>query len=300
MLGPPVMGVILSVGQITSAKVQPIVLLVAACFFLVAHVWTLNDWAEISTCVETPKAIFPSNGIRSRNLLYFSIWLLVAGMGLFSLLGLKISLIAAAIVIFGFIYSLPCINSKGRPLLSSLTHFAGGMLHFLLGYSLFAPIDRNAVLIASFFALAFTAGHVIQEVQDYDADMRAGIRTNAVAFGKVPAFIAGCICFTLAYGDFLWLSLEGFLPRVLWLLPATLFPLHLYWSLAPLLQGLDNEQIGRLRYRYRVIFAVIGIGLAYNFIAPGLSASPRRTSLAFKMSPQEDLGANPFQSKLEP
>ena len=76
------------------------------------------------------------------------------------------------------------------PLVSSVSHFIGGLLHFWLGYSLFSPIDRRAILIAPFFALIFMAGHANQEVQDQDVLIRKGrIRTNAVVFGKTAVFL---------------------------------------------------------------------------------------------------------------
>lgn len=155
-------------------------------------------------------------------------------------------------------------------MLSSAAHLAGGVLHFLLGWSVFAGIDCKALLVASFFALTFTAGHATQEVQDCDADRARGIRTNAAVFGKKTVFIAACIGFALAYGDLLWLALGGMLPRALALLPPVLVPLQLYWSLSVLRGGLKTGDVGRLRDRYRALFAVIGAGMVATVFLQGV------------------------------
>ena len=55
------------------------------------------------------------------------------------------------------LYSLPWFDWKGRPLLSSAAHLIGGVLHFLLGYSLGGRLDGRGLVIAVFFALIFAA-----------------------------------------------------------------------------------------------------------------------------------------------
>jgi 4-hydroxybenzoate polyprenyltransferase len=195
-------------------------------------------------------------------MLWLSLFLLVASMALFTCLGRMTLLIAIGVALLGFVYSHPAINAKGNPLLSSVTHLAGGLLHFLLGYSVFSIIGLKAVMIGSFFALVFTAGHATQEVQHYEDDRLKGTRTNAVVFGKTAVFIAAFVCFTLAYADFVLLSLSGVLPLHLWLIAALLFPLHCYWSVKVLRTGLGHDRLRRLRNCYRVLFILIGIAIA--------------------------------------
>jgi len=262
--GPPLMGVALSIGKLTVGKLPAVIVFAAASFILVAHIWSLNDWADIHTDRDDRNKsarVFSGKGVNPREMLWLSISLLVASLGLYALLGPRTLLIGALIAFMGFLYSHGGINAKGNPLVSSATHLAGGMLHFLLGYSLFAAIDWKAAMIASFFAVVFTAGHATQEVQDYEVDRLKGIRTNAVVFGKIPVFIASFAGFALAYGDLLWLSLAGILQHRLWPLPAMLFPLQAYWSIEALRRNLGHDCVMRLRSRYRVLFAIIGLGI---------------------------------------
>jgi 4-hydroxybenzoate polyprenyltransferase len=146
-------------------------------------------------------------------------------------------------------------------LFSSALHLVGGFLHFLLGYSLFSPLDLHALPTAFFFALIFTAGHSVQEVQDQEADRLTGIRTNAVVFGKSPVFCAALVVFLFAYGDLFYLASAGVVPVVLGPAAVALCWLHLRWGCKTLQAGLSYESVQRFRRRYRVLFALIGLAV---------------------------------------
>ncbi len=251
--GPPLMGAVLSLTRWTGTSLVSIGILFFAGFLLVAHIWSLNDWVELPAERRNP-------------MLGLSLSLLVLSMLLFTYLGRTTLLIATGVALLGFVYSHPVINAKGRPVLSSVTHLAGGALHFLLGFSVFSSIGWKAVMISSFFTLVFTAGHATQEVQDYEEDRLHGIRTNAVVFGKTAVFVTAFVGFAFAYGDLALLSLYGDLPPRLWLIAVTLFPLHCYWSLNAWRTGLRPDGVGRLRNRYRVLFILIGIAIASGII----------------------------------
>src|SRR5262249_32269009 len=137
-------------------------------------------------------------------------------------------------------------------------HFIGGSLHFLLGYATFTAVDTRGVAISIFFALVFTAGHLMQETRDFEGDQRNGIRTNAVVFGKERTFLAGFVLFTAAYGLLSAFAAFGIVPRVL-MLAAALYPLHLWASWRALHAGLSFESLRWLRRCYRLLYAVIGI-----------------------------------------
>lgn len=251
--GPTLVGAALSLGHWTGTALVSIGILFFAGFLLVAHIWSLNDWVELPAERRNP-------------VLWLSLSLLVLSMALFACLGWATLLIAIGVALLGFAYSHAAINAKGRPVLSSVTHLAGGSLHFLLGYSVFSPIGLKAVMISSFFTVVFTAGHATQEVQDYEEDRLNGIRTNAVVFGKTAVFIAAFIGFAFAYGDLALLSLYGALPPRLWLIAVALFPLHCHWSLNAWRTGLHPDGMGRLRNRYRVLFILIGMAIAAGII----------------------------------
>ena len=84
--------------------------------------------------------------------------LLVLSLLLFSRLGTGTFAVALGIATLSALYSLPPFDWKGRPLLSSAAHLAGGALHFLLGYCVAGAIDRRGLVMATFFGVTFAAG----------------------------------------------------------------------------------------------------------------------------------------------
>jgi 4-hydroxybenzoate polyprenyltransferase len=262
--GAPLMGVAFSMRALTSQAIGDLALFVVASFLLVAHIFTFNDWAGASTDRNDPnrsQKVFATKGVTPRDVLLLSAVLLALSLLLFAQLSRQTLLVAIGIAALGVFYSHPRLNGKGTPIISSCPHLVGGVLHFLLGYSLFSPIDQSGILIGLFFALTFTAGHLNQEVRDYDGDRLNGVHTNAVAFGKTPAFLAGLVVFTLAYTDLFLLAGMGVVPAALAIMPLALYPIHVVWSVLTLRAGLSFTNMSRFQGRYRMLYGVIGLGI---------------------------------------
>jgi len=262
MQGTPLMGVVLSVSSPQYAMISPLAVFMSASFLLVAYIWALNDWSDYKEDrigSRSPSLTRSSETTRA-DLLRFSIGSLVISLAFFGFLPWKTLIIAGAIAVLGFIYSFPGIRTKGLAGLSSLSHFIGGILHFLLGYSLFGDFDQRAFLISIFFALVFTAGHATQEVQDYESDLASGVRTNAVAFGKRAVFLAAFACFAIAFLYLGFLAATGIVPARLGF-SALLLPLQAVWTLHVLQSGLTREKLAWLRSRYRMAFGLIGLNI---------------------------------------
>ncbi|HEY4597407.1 MAG TPA: UbiA family prenyltransferase, partial [Thermoanaerobaculia bacterium] len=234
--GSPLLGAAFAIRHPSAADVGPLAILTLANVFLVAHIFMLNDWSGLATDLADPNkaaGVFTARGVGRREIGGLAAGLLAVSLLLFSRLGPIALCLALAIAALSALYSLPRFNWKGRPLLSSAAHLAGGVLHFLLGYSLGSAIDRRGLATATFFALIFTAGHLTQEIRDHQGDVLNAIRTNAVIFGQRRTFAASLALFTLAHALLLLLALQGILPRPLAAL-VVLYPLHLRWSLQTL------------------------------------------------------------------
>jgi 4-hydroxybenzoate polyprenyltransferase len=254
--GTPLMGAAFSIATITQANIETLSVFLIGSILLVAHVFTLNDWADIAHGLKAPDP-----QVSSRRLFWFSLFLLIAGLLVFALLDSRVVVLGAIVAALGFFYSHPKLNFKGTPVASSFPHLVGGLFHFLLGYAVFSPIDSRGVLIALFFALTFTAGHLNHEVRDFALDSKTNARTNAVAFGKRPTFIAGLIVFTCAYLCLFVLGWFRFVPRPLAFLALICYALHLYWSQRVLHRQLDPQIVYQFQIQYRALYAVIGIAM---------------------------------------
>lgn len=261
--GSPLLGAAFAIRDPTVAHVGPLAILIAANVLLMAHVFLLNDWSGLTADLSDPNkagSVFTARGVGSREIGGLTVGLLALSLVLFSLLGPGPFCLALAVAILSALYSLPFFNWKGRPLLSSVAHLAGGVLHFLLGYSLESALDGRGLALATFFALTFAAGHLTQEIRDHQGDVRSAIRTNAAIFGQRRTFIASLALFTLSHALLLLLALQGILPRPLAAL-AVLYPFHLRWSLKALSEGLTFAGVSRLQARYRALYALIGLAM---------------------------------------
>jgi 4-hydroxybenzoate polyprenyltransferase len=261
--GSPLLGAAFALRHPSVETAGLLAVLLVANVCLVAHIFLLNDWSGLTADLSDPNKaarVFTARGVGRQEIGGLTAGLLALSLLLFSRLGPAPLGLALAIATLSALYSLPRFHWKGRPLLSSAAHLAGGALHFLLGYSLGQAIDGRGLALAAFFSLTFTAGHLTQEIRDHQGDVRNEIRTNAVAFGERRTFAASLGLFTLAYALLLVLALQGILPRPLAAL-AALYPLHLRWSLATLAEGLTYASIRRLQVRYRALYAIVGLAM---------------------------------------
>ena len=259
--GSPLLGALFAMGQLDIARSAAIALLGAGSTLLVAHVFVLNDWSGLSHDARDPNrrsGMFTTRGISRKAACYLSLVLVVAALLLLGRFGFLTLGIALALVGLSAMYSVPRIHWKGVPVLSSALHFAGGLLHFLLGYSIFTTPNWRAIQIGGFFALIFVAGHLTHETRDRDSDRVNDIRTNAVTFGEMPIFIAGLILFLVADILLVLLALSNIVPRPM-AIAACFIPLHVYWSRAVIRSGVTFASIQRLQTRYRALYAGLGL-----------------------------------------
>jgi 4-hydroxybenzoate polyprenyltransferase len=238
-------------------------LLLTGSLALTAHVFVFNDWAGHSSDVRDPRRatfVFTRRGISVRQVARVAVALLILANVAFAAVGGPAILLGAAIAALSLLYSCSPRFGKSTPVVASINHLLGGALHFLLGYSLTRDLDARGLVISLFFGLVFAAGHLNQEVRDYEGDRFNGIRTSAVVFGCRRAFLASLCTFTAAYALLAGLAELGILPRLL-LWSATVWLLHVTWSLRALRRGLGFETALWMQRRYRLLFAFLGLAM---------------------------------------
>jgi 4-hydroxybenzoate polyprenyltransferase len=266
--GPPLLGAAFALRHPGVRNLIPVAALLVANILLMAHVFMLNDWSGLTADLADPNKAgdtFTARGVGHREIGGLTSLLLALSLLLFSRLGATTFALALAIAALSAFYSLPQFHWKGRPLLSSAAHLGGGILHFLLGYSLGGVLDRRGVAIGTFFALIFAAGHLTQEIRDHHGDALHGTRTNAVIFGQRRTFIASLALFTLAQVGLLLMALEGIVARPLAAV-VVLYVVQIHWSLEAMRDGLTYASLSRLQQRYRALYAVVGVAMVAALI----------------------------------
>ncbi len=261
--GAPLLGACHAMQDITAPALWTLATLLAGNLCLVAHVFVFNDWAGIAGDLRDPnrrERTFIAKGIGRAEMGGLALALLTLALLVFGMVGATPFVIAAAIAGLSALYSAPGVQGKGTPVFSSILHLAGGTLHFLLGHSAFAPVSGPGLAMACYFGIVFAAGHLTHEARDHDGDLLNGIRTNAVAFGRLRTVLASLGLFTLAYALLAALALSGIVPAVLGS-AVLLYPLHLRATLRALRGGLDFGALARLQACYRRIHAVIGLAM---------------------------------------
>lgn len=257
----PILGIFLGGYRIERGDVVAPGLLVLGSCALTAHVFVFNDWAGHASDLRDPlraPQVFSRHGIEPREVGWAALALLAFALLAFAAVGLPALVLGGAIAALGLLYSGSPVLGKNAPVASSLNHLVGGTLHFLLGYTLAHALDARGVVIGLFFGLVFAAGHLNQEVRDYDGDLANGIRTNAVVFGRRRAFLASTLVFTAAYAMLAGLAAHGVLPGLLRWSPVA-WLLHVAWSRQALRRGLDFDTAVWMQRRYRWLFALVGL-----------------------------------------
>ncbi|MCP4676353.1 MAG: UbiA family prenyltransferase [Deltaproteobacteria bacterium] len=244
-------------------EIPSLFLLLIGSLLLVAQIFLFNDWADIESDGKSrhrTASLFTTPGVSPGQMLLFSSCLGVAGLIIFACISTQALLLAVGVMCAGFAYSYPLIYTKGRPILSSLTHFVGQSLHFLLGYTLYSDLNSRGLMISVFFSLVFVGGHLNQEVRDTKGDHAARIRTNSTVFGKKAALIVSHILFT---GAFIYLGVLaglGIIPREMaYLVAPYLVYASIFWR--TFAAELNYKNVTRLQTGYRFIFVLIGLGI---------------------------------------
>jgi 4-hydroxybenzoate polyprenyltransferase len=270
--GPPIVGLVFGWGVSVQHSVWMLPVFLFASGLLVAHIFCLNDWADIERDhrdVNKARHTFTTQGTSLRAMALLTLGLGTLSLGLFNLLPWPTFVTAVGLIALSILYSHPFVAAKGIPILSSLLHVVGGVLHFVLGYSVFQGIDRRGILVGVYFGVVFAAGHLTQEVGDADADRRSRIRTNAVAFGKRRTFWAAFLLFTVSYGIIFGLGYAGVVPRALMSL-AVLYPVQALWFGRVLRSDLTFDGVSAYRSRYRMLFGLIGLIMCATLLARGI------------------------------
>jgi 4-hydroxybenzoate polyprenyltransferase len=230
---------------------------------LTSHIFVFNDWAGYESDLQDPRRaarVTARQGISRHEVARVALLLLILAIGCLAYAGLIALLLGTAIAILSYLYSCSTGFGKKTPIMGSLNHLLGGMLHFLLGYTSLHAVDWDGVVASLFFGLVFAGGHLNQEVRDYEGDLINGIRTSAVVFGRQQAFLASLLCFTAAYTIPFSLAVFGRLPGLLLFSPLV-WVLHLLWSWQAFKNGLGFERAVWLQKRYRILFALVGLAM---------------------------------------
>jgi len=199
-----------------------------------ASVFVLNQYFDREADRENEiKANLPvaSGRITPRRTLVFSFLLVVSCLSLVSVANVHV--LPLFIVYLGLwtAYSIPPLRLKSVPVADFVISGIGaGFLPFLMGLGSSDKLISNIpsiMLGAVPLMLIQCGGHIIQAVGDYEADLKTGVHTFVVRYGrKKGVTVAGFMFFTAGFSPFAY-SAFGLLPYRHLYLFFVLFPLSI-------------------------------------------------------------------------
>jgi len=158
------------------------------------------------------------------------------------------------------------LRAKARPILDILYHGLGLAILATMGYLGYSTFNFACLLLASLVFLLSATSQVLQEIRDYETDIKK-VKTTVTLLGKRLSLII-CLAFlSLASTIFCLLLFYAVLPLEILLLS----PLA-YFIVAPLIRTIRNEkyQDNMLREikKARLIFigALLAFLISYRFI----------------------------------
>ncbi len=182
MSGFFIIGSFFAIEEFDSDTVLKLSGLVMLSFTIVLSVYSFNAAAGKAQ---------DKNNLRLKNLWNLNQKTFLIFSTLFFLLSLVISLflnfycsiLTIIITALWILYSHPKFGLKQKAIYGTMIHFFGQILHFIMAWIIFQDFSIDAVLIAIYFSTAFSSGHLLHEIIDFDADKESGFRTSPIVFG---------------------------------------------------------------------------------------------------------------------
>jgi 4-hydroxybenzoate polyprenyltransferase len=168
--------------------------------FLVGGVYVLNQIFDVESDRLNQKLFFLAKGYISKtNAILETVLLNLISIVPAFLISLRLGLLFLLGMVFGFLYSVPPLSLKNRPLGGLLINaFAHGSLAFLTGWGMNRGLSADALLFSLPYMFAVAAIYLNTTVPDTEGDRRAGKITLSVKWGRQRAMILSVILVAVA------------------------------------------------------------------------------------------------------
>jgi len=257
LLGFPLIGLFFAFESLPQLLSIPVILFVVAIFLLFTAIYAFNGLAGIGEDGENTRL----SDLKNRKSTFIATLAVSLSLSLLFFFMIKFALAVFAVVSFLLwcLYSFPKKGFKYRPVLGTLIHFFGQIIHFLMGYAVIKPIDSAGFAASVYFALLFSAGHINHELIDRDADEKTGIMTGAVYFGaKKWEIVSFCLFFAATLYIFAAsMAISGMIVYTYPFIAAGL--IHTIYKIISFKRTPDQSKFLAERNFYRILYFIAGI-----------------------------------------
>jgi geranylgeranylglycerol-phosphate geranylgeranyltransferase len=188
-----VMGQLLARGEFASIPVT--IFSFTSVFLISASILVLNDYFDVETDkINAPSRPIPSGLVTSSQALYFSLFLLFAGLFLSFIINVVVLAISIVLGIIGFLYN-RYFKKSGLPG-NLMVSFSVGMTFVYGGASVGLPLNKMVLFFGLIAALIDLGEEIAADAMDIEGDRLINSNSLAIKFGKSTALkISGSIFF---------------------------------------------------------------------------------------------------------
>jgi geranylgeranylglycerol-phosphate geranylgeranyltransferase len=248
-----VMGQLLALGEFASIPVT--VFGFMSVFLISASILVMNDYFDVETDkINAPHRPIPSNLVTPNEALYFSLFLLLAGIILGYLISVTVFLISILLAVIGFLYN-RYFKKSGLPG-NLMVSFSVGMTFIYGGASVGLPFHKMVLFFGLIAALIDLGEEIAADAMDIKGDQLINSNSLAIKFGRSTALkISASIFFLVVLLSFFPFILNWF--SIIYMIPIGLMGVSIIYPAFRLLNT-DNDE-GRKYIRRIYLGAIAGI-----------------------------------------
>lgn len=248
-----VMGQLLALGEFASIPMTIFGFL--SVFLISAAILVMNDYFDVETDkINAPHRPIPSNLVSPNEALYFSLFLLFAGILLSYLISVVVFIISIVLAVIGFLYN-RYFKKSGLPG-NLMVCFSVGMTFIYGGASVGLPFHKMVLFFGLIAALIDLGEEIAADAMDIKGDKLINSNSLAIKYGKSTALRISVFIFFLV----VLLSLIPFILSWfsnIYLIPIGIMDISIVYPAFRLLNSKNDE--GRKYIRYIYLGAISGI-----------------------------------------
>ena len=248
-----VMGQLLALGEFASIHVT--VFGFISVFLISASILVMNDYFDVETDkLNAPHRPIPSNLVTPNEALYFSLFLLFAGIILSYLISIIVFFISIVLAVIGFLYN-RYFKKSGLPG-NLMVSFSVGMTFIYGGASVGLPFHKMVLFFGLIAALIDLGEEIAADSMDIQGDLLINSNSLAIKYGKSTALkISGFIFFLVILLSAIPFILNWF--SIIYLFPIAMMDIAIAYPSFRLLKSQNEE--GRKHIRWIYLGATMGL-----------------------------------------
>ncbi len=190
-LGYPLLGALFTLPDFSLASILKLVIFGILNFLFLIQVFMFNDWGDFRLNPTEPEqrshqALKYPHLVGEKEILIFCLILLIISLSGVFFLSLRSGMMMLLLVVISIFYSHPRLGFKKFLFLPELAHLLGGAGYFLAGWGVFDKWNLTAWFLAGFWGMILMAGNFANQIDHFEQELKIGLRTSAIYFGKRP------------------------------------------------------------------------------------------------------------------